>query len=792
MSLRNLLREDDYREHADSNDYWSSISNQNTRSAYRMRVVSWILRIYCGFGGMPAYVRPGNSGQGPVAQILELPELEDPGCSAAEVQQLLWQKAQLVLGPLSDFERQQVPAAVVLTADSPASEIPRDSKPDNWPVEDCTMRSTLHWLAQSAALSPVEEAIFELSIAMRVFQIMHKAVEIWGSLNRGDLPHALSALLNVSMDEALAACHPQSTLWKSGIVRLNRHGFEFMNAVLHVPRTLAENIAYHQGPPQTILSHMAQPLRPSSLNLEDFAHIESHTRLPQAWLAGVLDAARRGEVAGHMLVSGDAGLGKTEWVGALLLNASTQTMAMVAVNDLGQPLTGEDRLMHLRMLLRMMRSTERGVILFDEADDVFRPPGNLRGSGDSESVSMDNHRASLNFLLEDSRIPVVWIMNRPEILDPAVLRRFDVVIAFEGIPESVRTKLIQARFQHRLEMPNECAPKSSDIPAQQLESEHKRWARVESLTPALIDRLGRVSERALHAGLVMDEDLYRHWLRQRLPGKATQHLKGNPGQSANGNAFNTAFTGAFDPEAWGASQVNASVNLIELVEGIRKAGSARLALCGAPGTGKTAFARALARLLDKPLLERRASDLLSAYVGETEQRISAAFDQAGEDNAVLFIDEVDGLLANREHAVRNWEVTQVNELLEQLGEFDGVVVVATNRLEAMDPAALRRLDIKIQFEALRPEQIRQGFSSLCNSIAVDCREEDLHHVSQLSGVTPGDFACIARRLRFASTASTAKELIRLLQEELAFKTPARKPIGFGIAGSTSASDATGV
>jgi SpoVK/Ycf46/Vps4 family AAA+-type ATPase len=234
------------------------------------------------------------------------------------------------------------------------------------------------------------------------------------------------------------------------------------------------------------------------------------------------------------------------------------------------------------------------------------------------------------------------------------------------------------------------------------------------------------------------------------------------------------------------------VNLTELVDGIRKTGSARLALCGEPGTGKTAFARALARMLDKPLLERRASDLLSAYVGETEQRISAAFDQAGNDNAVLFIDEVDGLLANREQAVRSWEVTQVNELLEQLGEFEGVVVVATNRLEAMDPAALRRLDIKIQFETLRPEQIREGFMSLCQSIAVDCSEEDLHQVSQLSGVTPGDFACIARRLRFASTARTAKELLRLLQEEIDFKAPVRKPIGFGTAGAGSANEATGV
>jgi len=165
---------------------------------------------------------------------------------------------------------------------------------------------------------------------------------------------------------------------------------------------------------------------------------------------------------------------------------------------------------HLRMLIRMMRSKKRGVILFDEADDVFRPPsiGLLSGSsGDADSVSMDNNRASLNYLLEASRIPVVWIMNRPEVLDAAVLRRFDVVIHFEGIPESVRQSLINERFKHRSE---------SDMP--QGLHEHRLWAQVATLTPALIDRLGRVSERAQLAGVPMIDSTCRHWLRLRLPG----------------------------------------------------------------------------------------------------------------------------------------------------------------------------------------------------------------------------------------------------------------------------------
>lgn len=781
--LQSMMNGEDPNEHSDSGDSWGGIGNRSTRSAYRMRVLSWLLRIYCGFGGMPTLEGGGNPLVPEAASLLQLPQLLDKNLSGSQRQELLWQKAQEVLGHLHGFDEARAgqwrhPEDGVSQRSADA-QMPSDAeeKPTNWPIADCAMRRNIDWLSECAGLNQVEHDIFEFAVAMRVFAPLKIAVALWGEMNFGDMPYALSAVLNIPFDGAAAACSQKSGLWASGLVRINRIADEFLSAMLFVSRTLSDNIVHHRGPPEEILGHMAVSLTGASLTLADFAHIERHTRLAQSWLYGVLAATERQEVAGHMLVTGKPGLGKTEWVAALLLEAQANIFAMVAVNDLGVALTGEDRLTYLRVIMRMMRSTERGVILFDEADDVFRPPSGLGGGkGDKDSVSMDNHRASLNRLLEDSRIPVVWIMNRPEVLDPAVRRRFDVEIHFDGLPESVRLTLIQARFKHRTESANDgtfdaTVDASVREKTKQKElDELKRWGRVETLTPALIDRLGRVSERALLAGVPMDEATCRHWLLQRLPGKPTRHLRTQATTAANAPVY--------DANAWSPDSVNASVDLMALVEGIKRNGNARMALCGAPGTGKTAFAHALARMLDKPLLERRASDLLSAYVGETEQRISQAFDQAGEEDAVLFIDEVDGLLANRQHAVRNWEVTQVNELLEQLGEFDGVVVVATNRLDAIDPAALRRLDIKIQFEALTPNQVRAGFESLCKALRMACGEDDLQKVSGLSGVTPGDFACIARRLGFAKVPANAGGLIVLLEEELALKDPVKRPMGF--------------
>lgn len=106
--------------------------------------------------------------------------------------------------------------------------------------------------------------------------------------------------------------------------------------------------------------------------------------------------------------------------------------------------------------------------------------------------------------------------------------------------------------------------------------------------------------------------------------------------------------------------------------------SGRLCLYGPPGTGKTAFAHYLAKQLAKPLIIKRASDLLSPYIGETEMAVAAAFNQATKQQAILLIDEVDSFLQDRSKARQSWEVSMVNELLTQLEAFDGVFIASTN------------------------------------------------------------------------------------------------------------------
>ena len=120
-------------------------------------------------------------------------------------------------------------------------------------------------------------------------------------------------------------------------------------------------------------------------------------------------------------------------------------------------------------------------------------------------------------------------------------------------------------------------------------------------------------------------------------------------------------------------------------------------LFGPPGTGKTEFVKYLGRELDRKVMVVKGSDLLSKWVGESEQNIAAAFRRAEAEHAILFFDEVDGLLQDRARARQSWQVTQVNELLQQMENFDGIMIAATNFSKNLDPATMRRFTFKLEF-----------------------------------------------------------------------------------------------
>jgi transitional endoplasmic reticulum ATPase len=124
-------------------------------------------------------------------------------------------------------------------------------------------------------------------------------------------------------------------------------------------------------------------------------------------------------------------------------------------------------------------------------------------------------------------------------------------------------------------------------------------------------------------------------------------------------------------------------------------------LYGPPGCGKTHIARILGRLLGFEFIEVRPSDLASIYVHGTQERIGQLFTRARKlAPCLLFIDELDAALPNRGEQTSHHYSAEVNEWLTQLNKASEqrvLVIGATNRLDVIDPAALRpgRFDKKI-------------------------------------------------------------------------------------------------
>jgi len=232
------------------------------------------------------------------------------------------------------------------------------------------------------------------------------------------------------------------------------------------------------------------------------------------------------------------------------------------------------------------------------------------------------------------------------------------------------------------------------------------------------------------------------------------------------------------PGLYDIGHLNTSADLSQIAANLRKSPSARLCLYGPPGTGKTSFGHWLANEIGQPLLLRKASDLLSPYVGVTEQKIARTFETAKQDGAVLLIDEVDSFLRDRTQTRHSWEVTQINEMLTQIESFPGILIASTNLIGQLDPASMRRFDIKLHFGYLLPDQASRLFVSYCQNLKLPRpTSADLELAATMDVSAPGDFAAVARQHRFQPFRD-AHSLLQAVIAESELKAQRSRRIGF--------------
>ena len=200
-------------------------------------------------------------------------------------------------------------------------------------------------------------------------------------------------------------------------------------------------------------------------------------------------------------------------------------------------------------------------------------------------------------------------------------------------------------------------------------------------------------------------------------------------------------------------------------------------LSGPSGCGKTEFVKYLGERAGAEVVVVAASDVLRSLVGETERRIADVFRDASERHAILFLDEVDGLLYDRKSAFYGWERVQTNEILQQMERFTGVLVCATNLVEQLDAAVMRRFTFKVRMGALDDDGKVKFFNRYFNS---DLTAAERKRLVSIPDLTPGDFRNVRERLYFLEKkkGSGNARLLSALEGESAVKQGNCAPIGF--------------
>ena len=200
-------------------------------------------------------------------------------------------------------------------------------------------------------------------------------------------------------------------------------------------------------------------------------------------------------------------------------------------------------------------------------------------------------------------------------------------------------------------------------------------------------------------------------------------------------------------------------------------------LSGPSGCGKSEFVKYLGERSGLEIVAVTASDVLRSLVGETEQRIADVFRDALEKHAILFLDEVDSLLYDRKYAHYGWERVQTNELLLQMERFTGVLICATNLVEQLDPAVMRRFTFKVQMSALDDEGKVKFFRRYFKSALT---ADERRRLVSIPNLTPGDFRNVRERLYFLGNKRGFDNvrLLSALEVESAGKKGCHAPIGF--------------
>lgn len=547
----------------------------------------------------------------------------------------------------------------------------------------------------------------------------------------------LTLFLRTTRNKISLKLKPDSQLLKAGLL-IREPNLRRGEIFLKVPDRLRESLY----PPNRNFDDICQTLigKPAKNHLiwEDFDHVAQERN----FVADVFTGAMRENATGvNFLLYGPPGTGKTEFCKTMAAQLGVKLFCIGDQDECGDEPSRSERLTQARLSQQLLSARTNTAILFDEMEDLLGGGNDILaqlfgGSSRQQSGS----KAFVNRLLEENTVPTFWTCNDIQGFDPAILRRMTAAIELKTPSAPVRE-----RVWHRI-LKNE----GVKLPREEV----KRLAIEFEEAPAL-------AANAVKAAKLAGGGTEQIRLAVRSVGKAVRGGRELPPKELTTSSYMEEL-------------INADMDLQQLTARLTNPGAPRnfsLCLYGPPGTGKSAYVKYLAEQLGIEVLMKKSSDLLSKWVGDTEQKIAEAFSEARISRSFLIIDEADSLLQDRSGAHHSWEITRTNEMLTWMETHDQPFACTTNLMERLDPASLRRFTFKCNFDYLAPRQSALAFEHFFGHPAPA-------ELSQLTALTPGDFAVVARKAAILLT--EPEELVGMLRQEFEVKPSLPKPMGFAV------------
>jgi transitional endoplasmic reticulum ATPase len=486
----------------------------------------------------------------------------------------------------------------------------------------------------------------------------------------------------------------------------------------------------------------SQPLDSFFLNEKDKSYIKS-----------LLD----GKNSAKVLLYGTPGSGKTEFAKSLSKSLDL-SLLKIDIYD------AEDRSERKAALVvgELATRESKGILLMDESDDLLNEGKEIE-SFFSRSRKIPEKKIWMNEFLDSMQGKVIFISNEFHSIHPSVLRRFDYSLEFFPADQKQREYYwnrvldlegVKENFtKEKIKEISEMYPTGVGGITSSIRSAKKIITKSESSFVSIIQDVLSKQVR------LIGEKISKPILSQTPYDPSLLHT---------------------DSDLDGLEQI-VSDYLQKLYEsGNSNLGSLCLLFYGKPGTGKTEYARYLAKKFELDLVQKRGSDLRSMWVGETEKNIARGFHEVENKKGIFFLDEADSFFRSRELAKNSWEGSATNEFLTWMESFSGIFIASTNFMKDFDPAALRRFAWKGEFKPLKRDDKIKILLQYFPELATLFSYLDMENIKEIPGLTPGDFRAIWNRMRFRDMNSlSSNEIINALRSEASFKSENQnKEIGF--------------